>query len=227
MTTDEAGKGPVEDLGTRLRAKYDASAADYSRRYADPGAVAAGQLRLVRSWGSKVPPGSTVLEIGCADGFVTEHLVRAGYRVTALDISPEMIRVAGERLARCGLKAELIAADLGCFVPDRRYDVVMALTGNLFGYVEDPAAVLRRLAGATHRKFLVDFNPRTTSRSGATTYLNKAGFGSVRWRPLFVPQMRRTGPVLSAGLRMAERTPVLRDAMLKRWSKVVLKGEHA
>lgn len=218
---------PSDDLGSRLKAKYDASAASYSRRYADPGAVAAGQLRLVRSWGSKVPPGSSVLEIGCADGFVTERLIQAGYEVTALDISPEMIRVTGERLARSGLRGELIVADLGSFVPDRRYDVVMALTGNFFGYVEDPAAVLRRLAGATGHKFLVDFNPRSTSRAEATASLRGAGFGSVGWRPLFVPQRLRTGPLLSAGLRMAERTPGLRDAMIRRWSKIVLIGEHA
>ncbi len=47
-------------------------------------------------------PRARVLEIGCGTGAVTERLVGAGARVTALDASPEMLEQAGARLGRAG-----------------------------------------------------------------------------------------------------------------------------
>jgi SAM-dependent methyltransferase len=43
--------------------------------------------------------GSTVLEVGCGPGQLTERLVRYGLNVTAIDIGPSMIAAARRRLA--------------------------------------------------------------------------------------------------------------------------------
>ena len=43
--------------------------------------------------------GSTVLEVGCGPGQLTERLARYGFNVTAVDIGPSMIAAARRRLA--------------------------------------------------------------------------------------------------------------------------------
>jgi SAM-dependent methyltransferase len=43
--------------------------------------------------------GSTVLEIGCGPGQLTERLARHGFDVTAVDIGPSMVAAARRRLA--------------------------------------------------------------------------------------------------------------------------------
>jgi SAM-dependent methyltransferase len=69
-----------------------------------------------------VPAGASILELGCGTGRVTRQLVRLGYRVTAVDESPEMLsRVDGAEKV-CG---RIEALDLG-----RRFDAVL-LASNL------------------------------------------------------------------------------------------------
>src|SRR5512133_2616291 len=46
-----------------------------------------------------LPAGSRILDVGCGSGWLCEYLARLGYRVTGLDISPELIRLANERLS--------------------------------------------------------------------------------------------------------------------------------
>ncbi|HET7571343.1 MAG TPA: methyltransferase domain-containing protein [Gaiellaceae bacterium] len=69
-----------------------------------------------------VPAGGTVLELGCGTGRITRQLVRLGYRVTAVDESPEMLaRVEGAETV-C---ARIEGLDLG-----RRFDAAL-LASNL------------------------------------------------------------------------------------------------
>jgi SAM-dependent methyltransferase len=71
---------------------------------------------------SVVPAGSSVLELGCGAGRITRQLLRIGYRVTAVDESPEMLaHVRGAEAVRSSIE-EL---DLG-----RRFDAVL-LASNL------------------------------------------------------------------------------------------------
>jgi 2-polyprenyl-3-methyl-5-hydroxy-6-metoxy-1,4-benzoquinol methylase len=55
--------------------------------------------------------GTRVLEIGCGMGLHTELLVRAGARVTAIDISSTAITAVRRRLALKGLEAQVLEAD--------------------------------------------------------------------------------------------------------------------
>jgi SAM-dependent methyltransferase len=197
----------------------------YSSRYADPDAIADHQRDLLASWGSPVLPGSSVLELGCADGFATEVLARAGYRVTAVDLSPRMVEVAQERLARVGLEAEVLAADVNEFVPDRDYDAVLGLMWTFFAYARRPELVLQRLAERTV-KVLVDLNPRQRSLRAGIESVRAAGFTRVASRPFFTPQRYRVGGIARAGLRAAERTPWVRDLLLRKKFVVIVKGER-
>jgi SAM-dependent methyltransferase len=217
----------MDDATRRTQAKYDRAADAYSSRYANPAAIAARQVELVQRWGARVPAGAAVLEVGCADGFVTEQLCRAGFQVTALDISPRMIEAAGERLAAAGLTAELLATDLQTYEPAGTFDVTVMLMGNFFHYVDNADDVLRRLGAATTRRLLVDLNPRATDLRSARAAVAAAGFSHVSWRPLFVPQTRRVGPATLAALRLAERVPGPRRLILRKFGKAVVKGERA
>jgi SAM-dependent methyltransferase len=46
--------------------------------------------------------GARVLDVGCGPGWLSEFLARCGYAVTGVDISPDMVEIARERVAGIG-----------------------------------------------------------------------------------------------------------------------------
>jgi SAM-dependent methyltransferase len=206
--------------------KYDLAAETYSASYADPQAVASRQLDLIQRWGAAVSRGASILEIGCADDFVTEHLVRAGFRVAALDFSPRMVEVAARRLRAAGLEATLLVADVDDFDPPGIFDVTAAFMCSFFTLSARPREALHRFARATRHKLLVDLDPRRTEVPKAQEEVRATGLSSVQWRGFFVPQRIRVGKPGLALLEMVERVPVARDALLRRKFTVVVKGER-
>jgi 2-polyprenyl-3-methyl-5-hydroxy-6-metoxy-1,4-benzoquinol methylase len=206
--------------------KYDAAASTYSSRYADPDAVAAFFVGLVRTWGSAPPRDARILEVSCADGFMTAALVREGYRVSAIDIAPMMVKAARDRLSRAGLTADIQVADVRTFEPASPWDVILAPMWTFFAYVDHPEPVLGRLANALAPggRLIVDRNPRTHPVAAGVAALTHAGLTEVEWRPVPVPLKKRLGPVAAAGLRTALAVPPIRDAVLRRRLNVVLMG---
>lgn len=70
--------------------------------------------------------GKRVLEAGCGPGALTSWLADDGASVTAMDVSPEMVRLATERL---GGRARILVADLADplqFAADASVDLVVA-----------------------------------------------------------------------------------------------------
>lgn len=85
-------------------AAFDAFAAVYDQDFTDT--VLGGMLRS-RVWRilqNAFPPGSHVLELACGTGVDAEWLARRGVQVTAIDGSPEMVKVARARIASAGLQ---------------------------------------------------------------------------------------------------------------------------
>lgn len=214
------------DSRDEIAKKYDQFAPHYSERYADPTSVARRTVDLVRGWGRSSEPGDSILELACADGFITTELAKNGFRVTALDIAPGMIKVATERLARARLEADLRTQDIETFRPTQDVDVVMGAMKEFFFYVKDTREVIQRLADHTRKKLLVDLNPRQTDLQKALDEVGEAGFDSVEWRGFFVPTRFRTGVIVDRLFRRAEVTPVLRSALLQWKFTVVIKGER-
>jgi SAM-dependent methyltransferase len=58
--------------------------------------------RAVATLRRHVPAGATVLDLGCGPGTDHPAMLAAGYRVTAIDISPEMVRRAQRRADAAG-----------------------------------------------------------------------------------------------------------------------------
>ena len=206
--------------------KYDSLAATYSARYADPAAVAARQVQLVQAWGAPVNAGGSVLELGCADGFVTLGLARAGLAVTGVDLSPAMVKAATRRLATAGYAADFRIGDAEEILLTRDYDCVLGMMWTFFHYVADPLPTLHRLATRTRAKLLVDLNPRQTDLRAAIRMVREAGFERVVWRPFLVPQRFRVGRFGLAVLRSLETAPFVRAVPLFSKFVVVLKGER-
>lgn len=67
-----------------------------------------------------LPPGSSVLDLGCGSGWTTLLLARAGYDAVGADISGRMIEIARERAALDGLSAGFVVADMEEFELERR-----------------------------------------------------------------------------------------------------------
>ena len=91
--------------------------------------------------------GATVLDVGCGGGLLSEAMARAGARVTAIDLAPELLDVARLHLAATRQSGTLLeldylqrsAEELAAERPGR-FDVVTCM--ELLEHVPDPAALL-------------------------------------------------------------------------------------
>ena len=93
--------------------------------------------------------GDPILDVGAGTGRVALELARAGHRVTALDIDPELLGALRERAG--GLPVETVRADARTFELERR-DFALCLV---------PMQTIQLLGGAAGA-------PRSCARARAT-----------------------------------------------------------
>lgn len=112
--------------------------------------------------------GMRVLDIGCGTGDVSclaARLVGRGGSVVGVDRSPEAVQAAQRRAEAAGLPAEFRVLDLAAWRPEDSFD---ALVGRfVLMYFPDPAAVLRRLAGAVRPGGTIAFLEMSMDRAGS------------------------------------------------------------
>ena len=90
-----------------------------------------------------VPEGSSVLEFGCATGYMTEVLVkRRGSRVTGIELDPDAATQASAHCERV-IVGDAETLDLAAELGDERFDAV--LFADVLEHLRDPAALLRRV----------------------------------------------------------------------------------
>jgi SAM-dependent methyltransferase len=113
MRDGELAASQYDAMGTAYRAANDEG--PFNACYERPGTIALiGDVT-----------GQQVLEAGCGPGALTTWLVDSGARVTAIDVSPEMVRLATDRL---GDRARILNADLAeplDFAADASADLVV------------------------------------------------------------------------------------------------------
>ncbi len=155
----------MERIGTRADDAYKRAAIDYPsklhgdrRQYlftkpfgTDPwGDDLCGKLHdfahLVEIF--HLPRGAAVLDVGCGPGWLAEYFARMGYRATGIDISPEMIAIAGQRVRGLGFPAggegldvTFAVADSEAFTLGREFDA--AVIYDALHHFADERAVLR------------------------------------------------------------------------------------
>jgi len=83
-----------------------------------------------------LPPGAAVVDLGCGRGRHAIPLSRRGCRVTGVDLSEKMLRLAGERAEKEGVAVEWVREDMREFVRPGAFDACLSLFSS-FGYFDD------------------------------------------------------------------------------------------
>jgi SAM-dependent methyltransferase len=87
-----------------------------------------------------LPPGGSILEIGCATGRYTLELAKRGYALTSVDLSASLLAECKRNLVRAGLekRVQLVEADARDLsqITDVHFDTVL-LMGPLYHLVEE------------------------------------------------------------------------------------------
>jgi len=89
-----------------------------------------------------VGAGSTVLEVGCGTGQLTERLAGYGFRLTAIDIGPSMVAAARRRLAGPALSFQVSSFE-DFAAADASFDLIVS--GTAFHWI-DPEVRFRKPA---------------------------------------------------------------------------------
>lgn len=83
-----------------------------------------------------IPAGASVVDLGCGRGRHAIPLSRRGYRVTGVDISEKMLRMARERASREKVSVEWVREDMREFLRPETFDACLSLFTS-FGYFAD------------------------------------------------------------------------------------------
>lgn len=93
---------------------------------------------------AEVRPGVTVLDVACGTGVLfPDYLKRHVAAVTAVDISPEMVKIAAAKYPDAPI--EVLCADVETLPLTRKFDCIMVY--NAFPHFPDPEKLIRVLAG--------------------------------------------------------------------------------
>ena len=91
-----------------------------------------------------VTAGRRVLDVACGTGvLIPDYMARGAESITAIDISPEMIRRAGEKFSGES-RVHLLCGDVETAEPGQDFDVIVVY--NAFPHFPEPERLITRLA---------------------------------------------------------------------------------
>lgn len=127
---------------------------------------------------ASLPPGARVLDIGCGTGLAGAGLVRAGHRLTGIDISPRMARKALDKGYEAVLIDDVTAGELPW---RRRFDGCICV--GVLGEWISADVVLPKLIPALREQAVIGLTleRRSADLSNALDRLRAADF-AVRWQ---------------------------------------------
>jgi 2-polyprenyl-3-methyl-5-hydroxy-6-metoxy-1,4-benzoquinol methylase len=85
------------------------------------------------------------LDMGCGDGFFTLKLLKFGYEVNSIDVSPEAIKSTKNRVQKIGMlnSVKLFKEDFFKFEPENQYDIILCL--EVLEHINDDVAALKKI----------------------------------------------------------------------------------
>lgn len=164
--------------------------------------------------------GKQVLEIGCAIGAFSKILSERGFKVTATDISPFIIK----RAKRLHKNINFSVSDIEKEIPDKKYDFIFAF--EVLEHLENPRQALLNIKRAlTKDGVLVFSTPEPTPRVLADPmhinvhtpkYWVSLGrslkYKSVSYQPVaFIPYFYRYTSLLSIGFPIRLNLPFINN----------------
>ena len=124
---------------------YEGVAAEFLAGRGSPKPSGIG-ARDVRAWAGRLPPGATVLELGCGSGFpISRELVEEGLEVHAVDAAPTLVAAFERNFPGVHVVCEP-AESTASF--DREFDAVLAWGLVFLLSPDDQRTVLARMAKA-------------------------------------------------------------------------------
>jgi 2-polyprenyl-3-methyl-5-hydroxy-6-metoxy-1,4-benzoquinol methylase/glycosyltransferase involved in cell wall biosynthesis len=99
-----------------------------------------------------LPPGSRILDVGCGSGWLSEYFARLGYVAKGIDISPDLIEMSRERVARVPygadhetpLRCTFAVHDVEAAPLAEKFDAILCYDS--LHHFEDERAVVKNLA---------------------------------------------------------------------------------
>ena len=100
-------------------------------------------IRLILD-GAGVGPGKSILDVACGTGvLIPDYLARGASSVTAVDLSPEMVKIAREKCPQENVS--VLCGDASDTDFGRRFDCIVIY--NAFPHFADPEKLISHLAG--------------------------------------------------------------------------------
>lgn len=151
-----------------------------------------------------------VLDVGCGGGLLSEALASRGARVTALDLSPEVLEAARLHLYESGLKVDYREQSVESLADEcpARFDAITCM--EMLEHVPDPASVVEacaRLLKPGGRLFLSTLN-RTPAAFGlaivGAEYLMRLLPRGTHRYAQFIRPSELAGAIRGAGLELED-----------------------
>jgi SAM-dependent methyltransferase len=135
-------------------------------------------------------PGARVLEIGPGTGQATRPLLERGYRVTAVELSPTMAEVLGERCASYGELLDIHVCSFENFAHAAHAEPFTTIVAATAFHWVDPTVGLRKCAALLHPGGVLATVATHHIEGGDTPFFNGVQACYERWDPATPPGLR-------------------------------------
>lgn len=123
-----------------VKKAYNSFADEYVKRW--PETWKGTDFSHIQQYLNTLPPGATLLELGCGDGSLVDYCSRQGYKATGIDISEQMLQHAKERKYR----GDFIVADMAEYVAKHiSYDAILSRFSLQYLTYDDFRTVLTKI----------------------------------------------------------------------------------